>query len=145
MKSSRILNFVAFVLLIAGSLHASDASREDRVREIVRRREVAARQGKTREWQACDAQLRALPVPADPGMSARMPGKWRSPRHDYLYRADGTWVMLPQEADATHGSWKIKGNRLVEETGAYTIILLDKHSLVYSDGETVFYRTRLGR
>ena len=48
-----------------------------------------------------------------------MVGAWRSPRHDYVYLADGTWWMgRPDpngaEPKVTHGQWKIKDHQLCE-------------------------------
>jgi len=51
------------------------------------------------------------PVSDSKALSARLVGKWESPRHDYLYRADGTWTMLPVEPDIAHGTWRIEGNQ----------------------------------
>jgi len=31
----------------------------------------------------------------------------QSPRHDYLYRRDGSWTMLPGDEGTTHGTWRI--------------------------------------
>jgi hypothetical protein len=77
-------------------------------------------------------------------------GKWESPRHDYLYRADGTWTMLPAAPDITHGTWRIEGNQFFDtaslapgETDQYTIILITKRDFVFTDQEVVFYETRL--
>src|SRR5436305_864711 len=44
-------------------------------------------------------------------LSKLMVGKWRSPRHDYLYAADGTWRMLPPAT--THGGWRIENHQLI--------------------------------
>jgi len=44
-------------------------------------------------------------------LSHLMAGKWRSPRHDYLYAADGTWRMLPPAT--THGRWRIEDHQLI--------------------------------
>jgi hypothetical protein len=105
-------------------------------------------------WQDVDSELRRHPAPpnTDAFLKARL-GKWLSPRHDYLYRADGTWVMDPDagDADSTHGTWSIKGNqyfesveRLAEAGRAYTIILLDAGNFIYAQGNTTFYEKRPG-
>ena len=71
------------------------------------------------------------------------------PRHDYLYRADGTWTMLPAEEGATHGQWRIEGNQYIDTaatdpplTSQYTVILITKKDFVFADEEIVFYETR---
>jgi hypothetical protein len=70
-----------------------------------RLREKAAR-AKTDEWQAIDTEIKRHRVPSDADskmFSSLLVGQWQSPRHDFLYRADGTWTMLPEEKDVTHG------------------------------------------
>jgi hypothetical protein len=130
----------------------SEAARSDYITRLVRMREKAARL-KTDEWQAIDAEIKRHPAPSDADsqkLSSLLVGKWESPRHDYLYRADGTWTMLPVEANATHGRWRIEGNQYFDtvatdppETRQYTIILITKKDLVFTDQTHVFYETRL--
>jgi hypothetical protein len=75
-----------------------------------------------------------------------MVGAWRSPRHDYVYLADGTWWMgKPQPSgpvpQVTHGKWWIKDHQLCEtvqvegggaqDNGCETITRLTKHDIVY--------------
>ena len=60
------------------------------------------------DQQKSDRELRKLMV-----------GAWRSPRHDYVYLADGTWWMgrpdpKGSEPKVTHGHWKIKEHQLCE-------------------------------
>jgi hypothetical protein len=83
-------------------------------------------------------------------LSSLLVGKWESPRHDYLYRADGTWSMIPEEPDIAHGTWRIEGNRYIDthasdppQATQYTIILITKRDFVFTDHEVVFYETRL--
>ena len=50
-----------------------------------------------------------------------MVGAWRSPRHDYLYLADGTWWMGKPDPNGpeprvTHGRWRIENHTLVIST-----------------------------
>jgi hypothetical protein len=128
----------------------SEAARSAYITSLIRLREKAAR-SKTDEWKAIDAEIKRHPAPNDIGkiLSDRLIGKWASPRHEYLYRADGTWTMLPLEEDATRGRWRIEGNQLFDSlatrpgTSQYTIILLTRKDLVFTDGEVVFYETRL--
>jgi hypothetical protein len=42
-----------------------------------------------------------------------MVGAWRSPLHDYVYLADGTWWMGKPEPRVTHGRWRIENHMLV--------------------------------
>jgi len=80
------------------------------------------------------------------GYSKLMAGKWSSPRHEYIYRSDGTWSMPPEEEGATRGRWRIAGNQFfsnadieVEDSRAYAILLLTKDNFIFTDGDTVFY------
>jgi hypothetical protein len=132
--------------------HPSEAARSDYITRLVRMREKAARL-KTDEWQPIDAEIKRHPAPNDSDsktFSSLLVGKWESPRHDYLYRADGTWTMLPIEKDITHGRWRIEGNQYFDtaateppETSQYTIILITRKDFVFSDPTHVFYETRL--
>lgn len=133
--------------------HPTEAARSNYITLLVRMREKAARLKNTDEWQAIDTEIKQHPAPKDSDgktFSSRLVGKWRSPRHDYLYRDDGTWTMLPAEEDSTHGSWRIEGNQYFDtaamkptETSQYTIILITKTNFVFADQTHVFYETRL--
>src|SRR5262249_58054811 len=81
-------------------------------------REKAARQ-KTDEWKAIDNEIRQHPTPKDSDgkiQSGRLVGKWSSPRHDYQYKGDGSWTMLPADEGTTHGTWRIDGNQFFRLT-----------------------------
>jgi hypothetical protein len=130
----------------------SEAARSAYVTRLVRLREEASR-ANNYTWQAIDDEIKQHPAPSDSNskaLSSLLVGKWESPRHDYLYRADGTWTMLPVEPDITHGTWRIEGNQLFDavatdppQTSQHTIILITKRDFVFSDGDIVFYETRL--
>jgi hypothetical protein len=78
-------------------------------------------------------------------------GEWESPRHDYLYRADGSWTMLPIIPNVTCGRWKIEGHTYYDwvpiyapKDSPYKIILLDEHYFIFSNGSNqLFYEKRL--
>jgi len=58
---------------------------------------------------------------SDRQLSQLMVGAWRSPRHDYVYLADGTWWMGKPEPNGpelrvTHGQWRIENHTLVTST-----------------------------
>src|SRR2546430_11585694 len=58
---------------------------------------------------------------SDRQLSQLMVGAWRSPRHDYVYLADGTWWMGKPETNGpeprvTHGRWRIEDHTLVTST-----------------------------
>src|ERR1044072_307908 len=57
----------------------------------------------------------ALALPDDAPSSRLLVGTWQGPRHQTLYRADGTWVVdPPDEGDNTHGKWRIDHGKLIE-------------------------------
>lgn len=133
--------------------HPAEAVRSQYIVTLRRMREGFAQHGTTPEWQAVDAELIRHPEPKSSdakASSALLIGKWSSPRHDYFYKKDGTWVMLPDEKDATGGQWRIEGNRWImtvhttpPSANRYTIILIDKDELIFTDGEVVFYEKRM--
>jgi hypothetical protein len=104
-------------------------------------------------WHDVDEEIRRHPVIS--GMAgfpkARL-GKWISPRHDYLYRSNGTWTMTDggDDPDNTHGKWSIGGNIYSEKATDedvprhYTILLVDAKNFIYADEQTVFYEQRPG-
>jgi len=132
--------------------HPSEAARSDYITRLIRLREQATRTSNY-TWQAIDDEIKQHPAPSDSNgkaLSSLLVGKWESPRHDYLYRADGTWTMLPVDPDTTHGTWRIEGNQYFDtaaidpqQTSRYTIILITKRDFVFTDREVVFYETRL--
>jgi hypothetical protein len=132
--------------------HPGEAARSNYITLLIQMREKAARLNSD-EWQAIDTEIKQHPAPKDSDskrLSSLRVGKWGSPRHEYLYRNDGTWTMLPAEEDSTRGSWRIEGNQYFDtavirptETSQYTIILLTRNNFVFSDETDVFYETRL--
>jgi hypothetical protein len=130
----------------------SEAARLDYVTRLVRMREEMARQ-KNDEWKAIDSEIREHPAPKDSDgnvLSRRLVGKWSSPRHDYLYRSDGSWTMLPADEGTTHGTWRIERNQFFTtasigspDPAQYTVILTTKTDFVIADQSGVFYETRL--
>jgi len=57
----------------------------------------------------------ALALPDDATSSRLLVGTWQGPRHQTVYRANGTWVLdPPDEGDNTHGKWRIEHGKLIE-------------------------------
>jgi hypothetical protein len=57
----------------------------------------------------------ALALPDDATLSRLLVGTWESPRHQTVYRADGTWMLdPPDEGDNTRGKWRIEHGKLIE-------------------------------
>lgn len=131
--------------------HPSEADRSNYITRLVRLREKATA-GKTYDWQAIGAEIKQHPAPNDfdsKTLSGLLVGQWGSPRHDYLYKPDGTWTMLPIEPDITHGTWRIEGNQYFDTAATepplktqYTIILITKKDFVFMDQTNIFYETR---
>jgi hypothetical protein len=91
-----------------------------------------------------DAELKAHPAPkrADSKTLSKLRlGKWQTPRHTFIYSADGTWQI--EDGFATTGHWHIEGNRYFDDVSAYTIICLNDRDFVFTDGEGVYYECRL--
>ena len=137
------------------SPHPTEADRARYVSKLVHLRQKLAAADKD-GWQAVDVEIMAHPAPANSdaaALSKLVAVKWQSPRHEYLYKADGTWTMLPEEEDGqknTNGKWRIEGNQFFQsvaiepgKTDKATILLLDEKNFVYTDGENISYYTRL--
>ena len=102
------------------------------------------------ELQALSKELGQHPAPKDSDskkLTQLMVGKWETTRHDFIYRKDGTYSMLPIEEGTTSGKWHIEGNQFIQTEGAadarYTITLLNKDCLVYGDKDGVFLMARM--
>ncbi len=140
--------------------HALQRSTEsDRVRYItalVRLRESFTR-ADYKKMEAIDAEIITHPIPPDvdsADLRKRIFGRWMSPRHSYLYRADGTWTMLPEFEDgyqATHGVWHIEGNKFFQNAlvqppeppdKGETVIILTDTDFVWNTHIAPYYMRR---
>ncbi len=137
----------------------NEAQREKYIHELAALRWHLVRHGLP-GLDAVDFEINRHPMPAsadEKALAKLRAGTWQSPRHDYLLREDGTWVMDPElnDADATHGTWAIHGNQYTEshggaepaETTTYTIILLDDNTFIFAEPNTAgaFYERRAGK
>ena len=128
----------------------TEAARVNFVTKLIRMRARLAR-ANNEQWKAVDAEIMRHPAPADSaGLSKRLIGEWASPRHEYVFKSDGSWSMLPVEPDVTHGTWRIEGNQYFDmgptgPTTKYTVLLLTATDFVFTDGEIPFYETRIGK
>src|SRR5262249_28372315 len=99
--------------------HPTETDRVHYVTRLVRLRESFTRKD-YKKMEAIDAEVVRHPMPSTIStaeLRKRISGEWTSPRHNYLYRPDGTWTMLPEVLDgyrATHGVWRIEGNKFFE-------------------------------
>ena len=129
----------------------TEADRQNYLLELSNLRESLAGNAGSEDCSKVDAEIRQHPAPEDTkGFTKLMVGKWSSPRHEYVYRPDGTWSMLPEEEGATSGRWHIEGNRFFKkadcesgDASAYTILLLTNDNFIFTDGKTVFYEERI--
>ena len=74
-----------------------------------------------------DAELRQLMV-----------GRWTTGRHDYEYKADGTWRMLPADISTTKGTWRIEKHQLIEGTSARTIMEASQKQIVLKNEQGAY-------
>ena len=72
----------------------------------------------------------------------RSTGYWRSPQHDYVYRADGTWQML---GGTTAGLWAIEQGKFMVGNKTYSVLALTDEQLIYqeTDGSRSYLMTRI--
>lgn len=92
---------------------------------------------------AIDAELQKHPAPKDidsKKLRQLLVGKWASPRHVYVFRANG---KCGTEGGAIDGNWRIKGNQLIEDGSHGTIILLNSEYLIYTEKDGVFFHSRV--
>ena len=135
--------------------HPRDADRIRYITALVRLRESLTR-ADADKMNAIDAEIIKHPMPLEVDSAAlrkRIVGRWRSPRHSYLYRADGTWTTsdFTDANEATpHGLWRIEGNKFFHrrldepseaETGE-TIIILTDTDFVWSTHIAPYYMRR---
>jgi hypothetical protein len=137
-----------------GALSKDEALREKYIMELATLRMKFAA-ANVDGWQEVDHEIEQHPAPADAdskALSLLRLGVWHSPRHDYTYKADGTWKMTDggsDDPDATHGVWSIKGNRYADfvpgagsENQTYTLILATKETFIFADKDAIFYEKR---
>ena len=131
--------------------HPTEADRVGYITQLVRLREPLPRQDADK-MLAIDKEIMRYPMPTPSdslALAKLIVGKWTSPRHQYLYRADGTWTMLPEFIEGektTHGVWRVEGNQFSqgqsnEDASPETIILLTDTDFVWST-RGVYYMRR---
>jgi len=129
----------------------TEADRVRYITQLVRLRESLTRQDADK-MLAIDKEImrHPMPTPSDSHELAKLiVGKWTSPRHQYLYRADGTWTMLPEfigGEKTTHGVWHVEGHEFSQgqsnaDALPETIMLLTATDFVWST-RGVYYMRR---
>jgi len=137
-----------------GALAKDEGLRQKYIMELATLRMKFARANQD-GWQEVDHEVAQHPAPANGdshALSALRLGLWHSPRHDYTYKADGTWKMTDggsDDPDATHGTWSIEGNQYTDEAmdaaawpEHYALILVTKENFIFADKDTIFYEKR---
>jgi hypothetical protein len=125
-------------------LNQDESLREKYIMELAVLRWHLARHNQP-GWEAVEAEMVRHPAPADSNTNVffqRRLGMWYSPRHDYLFRSDGTWIMnYPDVSNPTHGTWAIQGNRYFDSSGddpksstPFIIYLLTQDYFFYGGG-----------
>jgi hypothetical protein len=90
---------------------------------------------------AVNEELQKHPAPANSDskkLRQLLVGKWESPRHTYVYRANGKCCM---EGGPINGSWRINGNQLIQGDLSGPIILLNQDYVIYSSRDSVFFHS----
>src|SRR2546423_4703914 len=67
-------------------------------------------------------------------------GRWESPRHTYVYRANG---KCGSEDGPINSNWRIEGNQLLQGDLSGPIILLNQDYFIYSSRGSVFFHSRV--
>jgi len=92
---------------------------------------------------AINSELQKHPAPKDidsKKLRQLLVGKWESPRHTYVFRANG---KCGTEGGAIDGNWRIKGNQLIQGDLSGPIILLNQDYFIYSSRGSVFFHSRV--
>ena len=90
-----------------------------------------------------NSELQKHPAPKnidERSLSKLLVGKWDSPRHTYVFRANGKWG---NEDGPVNSNWRISGNQLIEDGSSGTIILLNGDYFIYSERGNVFFHSRV--
>lgn len=110
---------------------------------------LGASDGELRRLQQLNTTSKVVSVP-DTELRELMVGKWTTGRHDYEYKSDGTWRMLPADTSTTKGTWRIENQQLIEGGNTRTIMeASDKQIVLKNEQGTYPYRyvriTKKGR
>ena len=92
---------------------------------------------------AINLELQKHPAPKDIDsrkLRQLLVGKWESPRHTYVYRANG---KCGTEDGPISGNWRIQGNQLIQGDLSGPIILLNQDYFIYSSRGSVFFHSRV--
>ena len=88
-----------------------------------------------------DEELRKHPMPRSVDsrkLKQLLIGEWDSPRHTYVFRADGTYGVADEQRD----KWRIDRNEYIDDVSRGPIILLDRNYFIYAEGQGVAFYMR---
>jgi hypothetical protein len=96
---------------------------------------------------AINSELQKHPAPKDidsKKLSQLLVGRWESPRHTYVFRANGKWGSEDGPVDT---SWRVQGNQIVwgegKKASRSTIVLLNSEYLIYSEKDAILFHSRV--
>jgi hypothetical protein len=111
--------------------------------KILHNPDVDAKAAYADQADAVDQELRKHPMPRNVDsrkLSQLLIGKWESPRHVYIFRAEGTYGMVDtNERD----KWRIDGNEYIDAFSRGPIILLDGNYFIYAEAQAVVFYSRV--
>jgi hypothetical protein len=93
--------------------------------------------------RAINSECQKHPAPKDVDskkLRQLIVGKWASPRHHYVYLANGKWGT---EGGAIDGNWRIQGNQLIQDASSGPIILLNQDYFIYASGTNTAFHSRV--
>lgn len=82
---------------------------------------------------------------SDKELTKCMVGKWTTGRHDYVFRPNGTWQMLPIIKGGTGGKWHIENGRLYDGNPPGRPFLKVESGLLILHNDGGVYPFRYGR
>jgi uncharacterized repeat protein (TIGR03803 family) len=109
--------------------------------KILHNPDVDAKVAYANQAGAIEEELRKHPMPRNVDsrkLSQLLIGEWESPRHTYVFRADGTYGV----ADEQRAKWRIDGNECIDDVSRGPIVLLDHNYFFYACGQGVIIYTR---
>ncbi len=99
--------------------------------KILHNPDVVAKEAYANQAGAIGQELRKHPLPRNVDsrkLSQLLIGEWDSPRHTYVFRADGTYGVSDEQRD----KWRIDGNEYIDDVSRGPIILLDRNYFIYA-------------
>jgi hypothetical protein len=109
--------------------------------KILHNPDVDAKVAYANQAGAIEEELRKHPMPRNVDsrkLSQLLIGEWESPRHTYVFRADGTYGVADEQRD----KWRIDGNEYIDDVSRGPIVLLDHNYFIYACGQGVIMYTR---